>query len=125
MANLILTAKGSDVTGADGSDEGMFLIVNVADESGAPVKGLKKTNFKIWELGDIVVVSSIKIFFFSEIMVDVPTVDLPGVYIIKLDLDKGAQKGSFVFGIAVTRRGGRPGTEPDRGQTLVTVVKLK
>ena len=77
MAKFIVTAEGSDV-GAAGNDEGMFLIVQVTDEAAEPVTGLTKANFKVWELGDLLVAAAQKIFFFSEIKVDVPSVDLPG-----------------------------------------------
>ena len=47
MARFLVTAKGSDVTGFGGTDEGQFLIVRVTDENGEPVEGLKKSNFNV------------------------------------------------------------------------------
>jgi hypothetical protein len=121
MAKLNLKLTGSDVTGATGKDEDMFIIAYVTGETGYGVKGLKKTNFKVWKLGDLGFVKAIDTFFFAEIALEVPSVTLPGVYLLNLGTQSELEKGSFAFGVLVTS----DAPKEYKAQGLVTIVRVK
>ncbi|MFN8527787.1 MAG: hypothetical protein U0670_04170 [Anaerolineae bacterium] len=54
--------------------------VFVTDENGAPVTGLKKIHFHIW---DITHVSDLSVNVFSEIGKDIPSSKLKGIYALQ------------------------------------------
>jgi hypothetical protein len=124
VARYLVTAKGSDLTGLDGKSEGQFLIVRVTDENGEPVEGLNKSNFNVWKLGSVAVLSGPKKFGLQEATVVHPPADLPGVYVIKLDPEGSEEKGSWVYAVAVlTGKKGKRGES--RGEALATVIRIK
>ncbi len=128
MARYLVTAKGSDVTGdfthSDGTERGQSLIVRVTDENGEPVEGLNKSNFKVWELGGSGVISGPKKIVFQEVNVIFPLADLPGVYMITLDLAAPEEKGSWVCAVAVST-GPKGKRGESRGEALATVIRIK
>jgi len=108
MAKLIVTAQGIHHSGTDD----LILAVDVRDEAGAPVTGLTKARFKVWQLGHL----------FSEMSIDtvVPLdsiATLEGMYHLVRKNWAPAVDGTFGFRIRVAK--GRVS-----GDTLTWVVKI-
>jgi len=108
MAKLIVTAQGIHHSGTND----LILAVDVRDEAGAPVTGLTKTRFKVWQLGHL----------FSEMSIDtvVPLdsiATLEGMYHLVRKNWAPAVDGTFGFRIRVAK--GRVA-----GDTLTWVVKI-
>jgi hypothetical protein len=109
MAGLQVVAQGAHHSG----DDRLFLVIEVADASGAPVSGLKKSNFKVWQMGH----------FFGDLdpttVIDIGATipELAGVYHWVRKLWSPAVHGTFAFHVRVGRR-------RESGHTLTWVVKV-
>lgn len=109
--------------GAGGSPLDPNFIVRVKDEFGDPVTGLKKQNFKIFDVG--FGFSQLTIFSFQEIAVTGPSLPfLPGTYIIRIKRSN-LMTGQFAYAIIVSHSRGRKTEKAlTGGQTFVSAVKL-
>lgn len=103
-----------------------YVIVRVKDQSGDPVTGLKKSNFRVVEMGwgyttvDLQVSSSSTPPPFQEL---VDGLVLAGTYSLRLNRSLLDRYGQFVIAVVVTAPG-RAASRPV-GQALLAVVKLK
>jgi len=108
MAGLNVKAQGMEIT----SDDRLIFAVEVRSDDGEPVLGLKKSNFKIWQLGHL----------FGQLPVDiVVSLDeisgLEGYYHVVRKNWPPAVNGTFAFQVRVSR--GR-----SSGQVMTWVVKV-
>jgi len=98
-----------------------FLVVRVEDESGEPVEGLPKSSFRVWvHFGGAF--SSTDVDFFSESAADTPTVQLPGVYVLKLDWIPGPVPATHALGVHV--RSPRGVTPQATGEAICKLINL-
>jgi hypothetical protein len=108
MANLNIKAQGTVIT----SDDRLIFAVEVRDDTGNPVLGLKKSSFKIYQLGHL----------FGQLDVDIVVSldsipELAGYYHVVRKNWPPAVNGTFAFQMTV--RKGR-----SSGQTMAWVVKV-
>ncbi|MGH8049331.1 MAG: hypothetical protein ACREPB_01575 [Arenimonas sp.] len=108
MAGLNVKAQGTEIT----SDDRLIFAVEVRDNDGNPVLGLKKSSFKIYQLGHL----------FGELNVDIVVslheiAGLEGYYHVVRKNWPPAVNGTFAFQMTV--RKGR-----SSGQTMTWVVKV-
>ncbi|MGH8107734.1 MAG: hypothetical protein ACREO1_03315 [Arenimonas sp.] len=107
MASFKVNAQGSYIT----NDDRLMFVVEVRDEDGAPITGLKKSNFKIWQMchlfGDL-----------SFFVVELDTIaGLEGHYHLVSGFWNPAVNGTFAFKILV-------GKSRTKGQAMTCVVKV-
>jgi len=107
MASFTVNAQGTCIT----NDDRLIFAVEVRDEDGAPVSGLKKSNFKVWQLGHL----------FGQLDMFVVELEsiagLEGHYHLVRKLWTPAVNGTFAFKIIV-------GKFRTKGQTMAWVVKV-
>ena len=107
MASFTVNAQGSYIT----NDDRLMFAVEVRDEDGAPVSGLKKSNFKVWQLGHLF--GQLDIF-----VVELESIPgLEGHYHLVKKSWSPAVNGTFAFKIIV-------GKFRTKGQALTWVVKV-
>lgn len=107
MASFKVNAQGSYIT----NDDRLMFAVEVKDEEGVPVTGLKKANFKIWQLGHLFGDLS---FFVVELE---PIAGLEGHYHLVSKFWNPAVNGTFAFKINV-------GKYRTKGTAMTWVVKV-
>jgi hypothetical protein len=108
-------------TGGDPAKEQAFLIVQVEDEDGQAVQGLTKSSFRVWvHFGGAF--SQTDVDFFSESLADTPTVQLPGVYVLKLDWIPGPVPATHALGVHV--RSPRGVTPQATGEAICKLINL-
>ncbi|MBK6876678.1 MAG: hypothetical protein IPG99_09575 [Ignavibacteria bacterium] len=110
---------------ADGTPlNNQYISVRVKDSSGEPVTGLKKSDFKVYEMG--FGFGNINIALLQEINAEAPSLPiLPGTYRIKLTRNL-MMKGQFVMAVNVNKMSrGRNKKSLGSGQALVSVIKIK
>jgi hypothetical protein len=109
MAKLLVTAQGIHHSGTDD----LIIAVDVRDEEGAPVTGLVKRNFSVWQLGHL---------FGSPTISTVVALDtiatLEGMYHLVFKLWAPAVDGTFGFRVRVAKGRGTA------GDTMTWVVKI-
>lgn len=108
MAGLILKAQGTYIT----TDDRLIFAVEVVNDAGEPILGLKKSNFKIWQLGHL----------FGDLTVDIVVsleeIDaLKGYYHIVRKNWSPAVNGTFAFKISAHKF-------RSSGQVMTWVVKV-
>lgn len=108
MAGLNLKAQGTHIT----SDDRLIFAVEVLNDAGEPVLGLKKSNFKIWQFGHL----------FGELPVDIVVpldeIDaLKGYYHLVRKNWSPAVNGTFAFRVSA-------GKGRSHGQVMAWVVKV-
>ncbi len=110
---------------ADGTPlNSQYISVRVKDSSGEAVTGLKKSDFKVYEMG--FGFGNINIALLQEINAEAPSLPiLPGTYRIKLTRNL-MMKGQFVMAVIVNKMSrGRNKKSLGSGQVLVSVIKIK
>jgi hypothetical protein len=107
MASFTVNAQGAHIS----SDDRLIFAVEVRNEDGSPVSGLKKSNFKVWQLGHLL--GQLDVF-----VVELESIQgLEGHYHLVKKLWSPAVNGTFPFKIIVSK--GRI-----KGQTMAWVVKV-
>jgi hypothetical protein len=96
--------------------------VYVCNDEGKPIEGLKRSNFSIWRLVDVVDQQTINMLV--ELNATFPTSDMPGIYRLQTKVALGAEAPhpqQFVFAI----RAEYPRTKtPLQGFTTVAITYL-
>lgn len=121
---FFLEAETTWEIGANGEVLDPNFIVRVKDGTGEPVTGLKKQNFKIYDIGfDF---GELSIFSFQEINDTAPSLPfLPGTYLLRLKRNI-LMRGQFAYSIFVSKTTGRKNAkEKAGGQTFTSAVKMK
>ncbi|MBK6506751.1 MAG: hypothetical protein IPG02_14040 [Ignavibacteria bacterium] len=123
--NFFISAECTWEVAADGTPlNSQYISVRVKDSSGEAVTGLKKSDFKVYEMG--FGFGNINIALVQEINAEAPTLPiLPGTYRIKLTRNL-MMKGQFVMAVIVNKMSrGRNKKSLGSGQVLVSVIKIK
>jgi hypothetical protein len=121
---FFLSAECTWEVAADGTPlSQQFICVRVKDSEGQPVTGLKKADFKVYDMG--FGFGELNISLVQEINAEAPSLPiLPGTYRIKLTRNT-MMKGQFVYAIIVNKMSrGRQRRSMGTGQTLLSVVKI-
>lgn len=122
---FFLSAECTWEIAADGTPlNSQNISVRVRDSSGEPVTGLKKSDFKVYDMG--FGFGNINIALVQEINAEAPSLPiLPGTYRIKLTRNT-MMKGQFVYAVIVNKMSrGRNRKSLGSGQTLISVVKIR
>lgn len=122
---FFISAECTWEVAADGTPlNNQYISVRVKDSSGEPVTGLKKSDFKVYDMG--FGFGNINIALVQEINAEAPTLPiLPGTYRIKLTRNT-MMKGQFVMAVIVNKMSrGRNKKSLGSGQALVSVIKIK
>lgn len=100
-----------------------YLTVRVKDSGGEPVLNLKKSNFKVYDMG--FGFGEVKISVVLEILAEGPSLPfLPGTYRIVIDRSQ-SMKGQFTYAVIVgTVKRGTRGKFVLAGQAFTSVVKI-
>lgn len=107
MAIFSVNAQGICIT----NDDRLIFAVEVRNEDGSPVTGLKKSNFKAWQLGHLL--GQLDIF-----VVELESIaGLEGCYHLVSKFWTPAVNGTFAFKIIVAKA-------RTKGQTMTWVVKV-
>lgn len=123
--NFFLSAECTWEIAADGTPMSQqFICIRVKDSEGQPVTGLKKADFKVYDMG--FGFGNLSIALVQEINAEAPSLPiLPGTYRIKLTRNI-MMKGQFVMAVIVNKMSrGRNKKSIGRGQTLASVMKIK
>lgn len=121
---FFLTAESTLEFAADGKPlEYHFITVRVKDSDGNPVKGLKKSDFIVYDTGSVF--SKLNIKLVQELKEEGPSLPfLEGTYRLRIDRLFGL-KGQFVYAVMVVKKPkGRHQSGGGSGQTLLSVVKV-
>lgn len=122
MANhWVLQASGAMFSTIEPPGWTFVFGVFVTDQDGAPVTGLKKANFSVWELTTI---EQITVQLTTDVNLDFPASKMPGVY--RLQTNQFLGVGSpfpqqFVFSL---RAGSTRGKSVLQGVTTVPITYL-
>jgi len=122
---FFISAECTWEVAADGTPlNSQYISVRVKDSSGEAVTGLKKSDFKVYDMG--FGFGNINIALVQEINAEVPSLTiLPGTYRIKLTRNT-MMKGQFVMAVIVNKMSrGRNKKSLGSGQALVSVIKIK
>ena len=110
---LNVEARGSHFS----SDGRLFLVVYIEDDQANPVLGLKRPNFKVWQMAHHF--GPLSNFIVIDLGASIPA--LAGHYHLVKQLWAPAVNGTFVFTVQVNagvKRGGK-------GQAYASLVKVK
>ena len=108
MAGLNVKAQGTEIT----TDDRLIIAVEVRNDEGEPVVGLKKSSFKVWQLGHLFGALTIDIVVSLE-----EIAGLEGYYHVVKKHWPPAVNGTFAFVVKVSK--GR-----SSGQAMTWVVKV-
>jgi hypothetical protein len=120
---FFLNAECSWEIGSDGKPlDYQMISVRVKDSEGQPVTGLKKSDFKVYDMG--VFFGELKVQLVQELKSEAPSLPfLEGTYRLKLTRNIGTT-GQFVYAVIVNKKArSKIERSAGTGQTLLSVVK--